>query len=303
MRKILILGGTGYIGTNLSLYLSDMYKVTVTGRRKNNEILSKANNVNFIDFKLNDLSHMDELVKNFDVFVMLIPNTQPHHKIIDNTYDVEQVVRPTQILFEKIAKLNKKMIFSSTGGAVYGNSNNNNISSETDPCFPLNTYGALKLQLENYLLNLAKTYELSASVLRISNPYGGMFKGSFQSGFINKAFYNVQNNAAIDIWGDGSQIRDFIHISDLSEYIKRSISLEGVQVLNIGTGKGSSLSEVVNKISEVYGKNIAVNYHSKYIERVTFNVLDISKSVNLLNSSPRFDLLSGLQFEKNTSDV
>jgi UDP-glucose 4-epimerase len=163
----------------------------------------------------------------------------------------------------------------------------------------LNRYGTLKLQLENYLLNLAEAYELSATVLRISNPYGGMFNGFFQTGFINQALYNVHNNTPINIWGNGTQIRDFIHISDLCKYMMGAISLEGVQVLNIGTGKGYSLLEVVENLSKVYGKNIAVNFHSDYIEQVTFNVLDISKSLDLLKTSPSFDLIRGLQLEKN----
>lgn len=298
MKKILLLGGTGYIGTNLSLHLSATYDVTVTGRVKNNKILNETKNINFLDFTLRNLSRMDELINSFEVFVMLIPNTQPHYKIIDNNYDIEQVVKPTQILFEKIAKSNKKVIFTSTGGAVYGNSNNR-ISGEKEPCIPLNRYGTLKLQLENHLLNLAETYELSASVLRISNPYGGMFNGFFQTGFINQALYNVQNNTPINIWGDGTQIRDFIHISDLCKYIMGAISLEGVQVINIGTGKGNSLLEVVEKISEVYGKNIAVNFNPEYKEQVNFNVLDISKSLDLFKTSPSVDLIRGLQLEKS----
>lgn len=298
MKKILLLGGTGYIGTNLSLRLSATYDVTVTGRVKNNKILNETKNINFLDFTLRNLSRMDELINSFEVFVMLIPNTQPNAKIIDNNYDIEQVVKPTQILFEKIAKSGKKVIFTSTGGAVYGNSNNM-MSSEKDRCIPLNRYGTLKLQLENHLFNLAQTYELSASVLRISNPYGGMFNGFFQTGFINQALYNVQNNTPINIWGDGTQIRDFIHISDLCKYMMGVISLEGVQVINIGTGKGYSLLEVVEKISEVYGKNIAVNFNSDYKERVNFNVLDISKSLDLFKTSPSFELIRGLQLEKS----
>ena len=77
--------------------------------------------------------------------------------------------------------------------------------------------------------------------LRISNPYGGNFGGYFKSGFINNALHKLVINSTINIWGDGQQIRDYIHILDLCEYIKRVLEISRFQLINIGTGKGSNL--------------------------------------------------------------
>ena len=263
MKKVLILGGTGYIGTNLALYLCNAYDVTVTGRENTNEILNQNKNIKFLKLRLNDLHLINDIVDLYDIFIMLIPNTQPHSKAPTDKYDIEQIIKPTQILFELLAKNNKKIIFSSTGGAVYGNTNNK-ISEENDRCIPVNSYGELKLQLENYLQVIQKSVGLNATILRISNPYGGNHKGYFKSGFINMALHKLGENSDVNIWGDGSQIRDYIHILDLCEYMVRVVELDNFQILNIGTGKGYSLLDVIEIIFNIFGKRLNLSFDDKY---------------------------------------
>ena len=78
MKKVLILGGTGYIGTNLAIYLSEFYDITVTGRSNLNVFLQKYSKIKFKALKLGDKNELKSIVKNFDVFILLIPNRQPH---------------------------------------------------------------------------------------------------------------------------------------------------------------------------------------------------------------------------------
>jgi len=298
MKKVLILGGTGYIGTNLALYLCNEYDVTVTGRENINEILNQNNNIKFLKLKLNDLHLINDIVDIYDIFIMLIPNTQPHNKVPNNEYELEEIINPTKQLFNLLASKNKKIVFSSTGGAVYGDSGNK-ISKETDFCMPLNSYGEFKLELENHLQMLQKSSELNAAILRISNPYGGNFGGYFKSGFINNALHKLVLNSTINIWGDGQQIRDYIHILDLCEFIKRVLEISRFQLINIGTGKGSNLINIVDEIFNIFGKKLDLAFDYDYFERVSYNVLDIKKSEGLLSYSPKFDLTAGLEYEKN----
>jgi len=302
MKKVLILGGTGYIGTNLALYLCNEYEVTVTGRKNTNQILIQNKNIKFLKLRLSDLRLISDIIDLYDIFVMLIPNTQPHSEAPTDKYDIQQIIKPTQILFELLAKKNKKIIFSSTGGAVYGNTNNK-ISEENDRCMPVNSYGELKLQLENDLQAIQKSNRLNATILRISNPYGGNHKGYFKSGFINMALHKLGENSAINIWGDGNQIRDYIHISDLCAYIARVVELDNFQILNIGTGKGYSLLDVIELIFNVFGKRLNLSFDNKYNEKVPYNVLNVTKSQNMLKYYSKFDLIDGLKFEKNIQNV
>ena len=298
MKKVLILGGTGYIGTNLALYLCNAYDVTVTGRENTNEILNQNKNIKFLKLRLNDSHLINEIVDIYDIFIMLIPNIQPHNKVPNNKYELEEIINPTKQLFNLLVSKNKKIVFSSTGGAVYGDSGYK-ISKETDFCLPLNSYGKFKLELENHLRMLQKSSELNAVILRISNPYGGNFGGYFKSGFINNTLNKLVLNSSINIWGDGQQIRDYIHILDLCEYIKRVLEINRFELINIGTGKGSNLINIVDEIFNVFEKKSDLVFDFDYFEKVSYNVLDIKKSEALLSYSPKFDLTTGLEYEKN----
>lgn len=297
MKKVLILGGTGYIGTNLAIYLSEFYDITVTGRSNLNSFLQKYSKIKFKALKLNDGSEIKSIVKDFDVFVLLIPNRQPHqvNKIVDD--DLDEIIKPTEFLFNLLSRENKKLVFASTGGAVYGDSKRKT-SFESDICKPMNQYGKYKLRLEESLASTQKQNQFDADILRISNPYGGHFNYYFSAGFVNAVLSKIKNKSMINIWGSGLQVRDFIHILDVCEYIRRTIEIKGFNLMNIGTGVGYSLIEAFELISKVNNSTLDVFFNYDYVEEVPYNVLSTAKSKEILSYSPKLDLKSGIELEK-----
>lgn len=297
MKKVLILGGTGYIGTNLAIYLSEFYDITVTGRSNLNSFLQKYSKIKFKALKLNDGSELKSIVKDFDVFVLLIPNRQPHqvNKIVDD--DLDEIIKPTEFLFNLLSRENKKLVFASTGGAVYGDSKRKT-SFESDICKPMNQYGKYKLRLEESLASTQKQNQFDADILRISNPYGGHFNYYFSAGFVNAVLSKIKNKSMINIWGSGLQVRDFIHILDVCEYIRRTIEIKGFNLMNIGTGVGYSLIEAFELISKVNNSTLDVFFNYDYVEEVPYNVLSTAKSKEILSYSPKLDLKSGIELEK-----
>jgi|GEM_PF-6624104 len=297
MKKVLILGGTGYIGTNLAIYLSEFYDITVTGRSTTNSFLQKYSKIKFKTLKLSDKDEIKSIVKNFEVFVLLIPNRQPHQvdKIVID--DLGEIIEPTEFFFNLLSRENKKLVFASTGGAVYGDSKGNT-SFESDICNPINQYGKYKLRLEESLTSTQKQNQFDADILRISNPYGGHFDHYFSSGFVNTVLSRIRNKSILSIWGDGLQVRDFIHISDVCEYIRRTIEIKGFNLMNIGTGIGYSLVDAFELISKVNKSTLDVFFNYDYVEEVPYNVLSTAKSENILSYSPKLDLKSGIELEK-----
>jgi len=297
MKKVLILGGTGYIGTNLAIYLSEFYDITVTGRSTTNSFLQKYSKIKFKTLKLSDKDEIKSIVKNFEVFVLLIPNRQPHQvdKIVVD--DLGEIIEPTEFFFNLLSQENKKLVFASTGGAVYGDSKGNT-SFESDICNPINQYGKYKLRLEESLTSTQKQNQFDADILRISNPYGGHFDHYFSSGFVNTVLSRIRNRSILSIWGDGLQVRDFIHISDVCEYIRRTIEIKGFNLMNIGTGIGYSLVDAFELISKVNKSTLDVFFNYDYVEEVPYNVLSTAKSENILSYSPKLDLKSGIELEK-----
>jgi UDP-glucose 4-epimerase len=297
MKKVLILGGTGYIGTNLAIYLSEFYDITVTGRSTTNSFLQKYSKIKFKTLKLSDKDEIKSIVKNFEVFVLLIPNRQPHQvdKIVVD--DLGEIIEPTEFFFNLLSRENKKLVFASTGGAVYGDSKGNT-SFESDICNPINQYGKYKLRLEESLTSTQKQNQFDADILRISNPYGGHFDHYFSSGFVNTVLSRIRNKSILSIWGDGLQVRDFIHISDVCEYIRKTIEIKGFNLMNIGTGIGYSLVDAFELISKVNKSTLDVFFNYDYVEQVPYNVLSTAKSENILSYSPKLDLKSGIELEK-----
>ena len=297
MKKVLILGGTGYIGTNLAIYLSEFYDITVTGRSTTNSFLQKYSKIKFKTLKLSDKDEIKSIVKNFEVFVLLIPNRQPHQvdKIVVD--DLGEIIEPTEFFFNLLSRENKKLVFASTGGAVYGDSKGNT-SFESDICNPINQYGKYKLRLEESLTSTQKQNQFDADILRISNPYGGHFDHYFSSGFVNTVLSKIRNKSILSIWGDGLQVRDFIHILDVCEYIRRTIEIKGFNLMNIGTGIGFSLVDAFELISKVNKSTLDVFFNYDYVEEVPYNVLSTAKSENILSYSPKLDLKSGIELEK-----
>jgi UDP-glucose 4-epimerase len=227
---------------------------------------------------------------------MLIPNRQPHqvNKIND---DLEEIIEPTEFLFNLLSQENKKLIFASTGGAVYGNSKRK-ISFESDICKPTNQYGKYKLRLEQALISAQKQNHFEADILRISNPYGGHFNHYFTSGFVNTVLSKIKSKSTLSIWGDGLQVRDFIHILDVCEYIRRTIEIKGFNLMNIGTGIGYSLIDTYELISKVNKSTLDIFFDYNYVEEVSYNVLSTARSEEILSYTPKLDLKSGIELEK-----
>jgi len=297
MKKVLILGGTGYIGTNLAINLSKFYDVTVTGRNDLNIFLQNYSSIKFFKLKLSNTEILKSIVDDYDVFIMLIPNLQPHQCSKKTDNDMIEIINPSETLFKLLALAKKKLIFSSTGGAVYGDSGIK-MSKESDLCYPVNQYGKYKLKLEEILEGIRKETEFDVDILRISNPYGGHFFNYFTTGFINTTLSKIKLNAPLSIWGNGLQIRDFIHINDVCEYIRRSIEIKGFNLMNIGTGVGNSLVSTCKLIAKVNAVKIDINFDYDYFESIPYNVLYTKKSEEILGYTSKLDLESGITLEK-----
>lgn len=293
MKKIIIFGGTGYLGTNLALSLSEQFKVTVTGRRDVAvflKVLLNSKNVHIEKIEISKLSGAYSLIDQNDYIVYAVPNIQPHQVRPVFHSDFLKIIRPTEKIFEYAGRCNKRIIFLSSGGSVYGDGSLGP-HSEDSPPRPIDQYGRIKLRLDNSLLRLNSKFHSSNVILRIANPYGGTFDSYFKQGFINSAIWNIKSKNQVEIWGNGNQIRDFIYIDDfvkLVSLILREESAEGI--FNCGTGKGYSLREIIEISESILLSKIDVKFIDSYREKIESNILNINKSMNYFNWSPDNDV-------------
>jgi UDP-glucose 4-epimerase len=192
-----------------------------------------------------------------------------------------------------------KVVFVSSGGTVYGVPQRTPIA-EDHPTDPLCSYGIIKLATEKYLQLYHALHGLEYRILRPANPYGEGQCPDREQGAASVFLHRIVNGLPIEIWGEGSVVRDYIHVADVVEaMIAAAFAPTHSRIFNIGSGQGTSLLELVAAIESVTGRKAIVNFKPGRPFDVPRSVLDISRAREELGWEPRVTLVEGL---RRTSD-
>jgi UDP-glucose 4-epimerase len=312
MKTILVLGGFGFIGSNFLNYIDnhkiDSYRVIVFDKKKIHPFGLKFACVSKIytgDFSnKQDISIIFEENNIDEVFHFLnttVPATSSNIK-----FDIESNLLATIGLLELIEKhLIKKIIFISSGGAVYNHIKDlNNI--ETVDAFPLSSYGIVKLAIEKYIYMFCTRNNLSYLILRLSNPYG-MFHYSENQGIINVALRKALKKETVMVWGDGVNKKDYILIDDFIDILIKLLDKEVFnEIINIGSGQLHSVNEILERI-----KSFETGLDWQYVDRKEFDninfQLNTAKLKNYIGDYDFTSLNSGIErtidWLKNTNFI
>ena len=190
----------------------------------------------------------------------------------------------------------RKIIFASSGGTIYGIPQQIPIS-EDHPTNPICAYGITKLIIEKYLHLYYQLYGLDYISLRFSNAYGERQNPNGPQGAIAVFLGNIINGHPINIWGDGTAVRDYIYVRDIVLACLKAIETPAPQyrVLNIGSGIGLSLNELIAALKQTVGKEIQVQYTPGRKIDVPANVLDITLAQKVLQWKPQIMIEEGLR--------
>jgi UDP-glucose 4-epimerase len=238
---------------------------------------------------------IEEALDGIDAVIHLVSTTLPKSSNDDPVYDVQSnVVSTLQVLDEMRKKGIRKIIFISSGGTVYGVPQKIPIP-ENHPTDPICSYGITKLAIEKYL-NLYKTlHGIQPVTLRLANPYGPRQRIETAQGAIAAFLHRAMTNQPIQIWGDGSVVRDYIYVEDVAEAFSAALNYEGEETLfNIGSGKGWSLNQLIEKIEGLIGRPLEVQYQAARKFDVPTSILCIEKAMNHLAWSPLTNMEAGL---------
>jgi UDP-glucose 4-epimerase len=166
------------------------------------------------------------------------------------------------VLLESISKLSSKaprFIFLSSAGTVYGPAINNP-SKETDQPAPIGWYGRAKVAAESLMFDFASSRKLDCLSLRISNPYGIGNYYNRPQGIISAVLRAAKKNEAVKIWGDGSALKDYIHIEDLIEGMIRVIKGNDTGILNLCSGESHSVLDIISTIEVETGTRVPLEF-------------------------------------------
>jgi UDP-glucose 4-epimerase len=295
----LILGGCGFMGSHVAEGLLEAgYRVRIFD--KINVATRNVDHIlRYIELYEGDFTNeeaVNEAVQGVDYIFHFVGTTLPKTSTDNPVYDVESNVVSTLKLLDVAATSKvKKIIFSSSGGTVYGIPQSIPIA-EDHPTDPTCSYGITKLAVEKYLELYRRTKRLDYLCFRIANPYGERQNVHSIQGVIAVFLGLVKGGKPLTIWGSGEITRDYIYIKDIVSVLVRALEIApDWNVFNLGSGTGTSLNQLVSVIKEVTQEDIAVTYTEGRSIDVPSNVLDISRVKEAFGFTPSTSLPEGIK--------
>lgn len=298
--KSLILGGGGFIGIHLSKALlarGHAVRILERPRLRLDSAISLPNEVEWVEGDFTNPADVADALSGCDKVFHLISTTLPKTSNDNPLYDLETNVAATLRMLDIIRHdtVARKIVFLSSGGTVYGNPTTTPIS-EQHPTEPLCAYGIGKLAIEKYLELYRRLYGIEYAALRLANPYGEHQRVDAMQGAIPVFMHKALTNEAIEIWGDGSVVRDYIYISDVVNAIMLAMEYTGPQHLfNVGSGTGTSLNDLVKTLEILLGRPVAYRHLPARKFDASVNVLDIGLASKQLGWKPEVSLIDGMR--------
>ncbi|MGC7880117.1 NAD-dependent epimerase/dehydratase family protein, partial [Desulforudis sp. 1190] len=186
----------------------------------------------------------------------------------------------------------RKVIYASSA-AVYGTPCYLPID-ENHPVYPLSPYGISKLAAEMYLSVFRKHWGLDFTVLRYANVYGPRQDALGEGGVVAVFADRIRRCEQLTVFGDGEQTRDFIHVHDVARANLAAFSSAGGQVLNVSTGRATSVNQLVTMFKRLTRRVPSVTFAAARPGDIRHSYLDNSKARSELNWAPQYDLETGL---------
>ncbi len=299
-KKVVVTGGCGFIGSNLTAELAKENHVTVLdnlsyGRADNLAGLSKKN-VRFVKGDITDYKLLEKVLKNKDyVFHQAAMASVAESWEKPKEANEVNVTGTQNVLRAAVKNRVKKVIFASSS-SVYGVPKKVPIPENSEKT-PLSPYGAAKLIGEHYCRIYMEAYGLPTVSLRYFNVYGPKQNPDSPYAAVIPRFIRCGSESKpFEIYGDGEQTRDFIYVKDLVSVAILAAECKKCEgeALNVGSGEKTSIKQLGEKISELLGREFKARYLPPRLGDIKSSLADVSKMKSLLGFKPAFSLERGL---------
>lgn len=293
--RVLLLGGAGFMGSHvIETLLEEDCRVRVFDRMP-----PPAGFDGGTEFCKGEFTNGAELAAALDgceTVIHLLASTDPKTSNDDPVHDLESNLTATVRLLEMARTSTvKRIVFASSGGTVYGIPATVPIA-EHHETRPICSYGIHKLAIEHYLALYHRLHGLDYCVLRISNAFGERQRPKASQGAVTVFLDKALRGEEIDVWGDGSVVRDYIYVRDVAAAVCRAARHEGSpRCFNIGSGRSLSVNELLLAIESLLGRPVSRRYLPGRPFDVPVNVLDISLAAAHLDWRPEHPFEYGLR--------
>ena len=300
MKKIVLIGASGFLGRNLAKNFRDDFEVIGVGRSPVPAAVERELGCEYRDLTLDD-QQMKEVLNGADFVFHLATDTTPGSSRLQPSLEGMNNLLPSLKLLETLQAVSSgHLIYLSSGGAIYGSGSEtpaNGFSEEAAVSSP-SYYGAAKLAFEAFIAAYCLQTGNAATLLRPSNIYGPGQIAKKGFGIVPTLFNCMRKNEQFTVWGDGTAIRDYLFIDDFAslcrKIVESSREIDKCQIINAGSSQGVSISKLCSTIEEITGRHLRVQYKPQRNVDISRVVLDNRRARSLFEWRPETQLETGL---------
>ncbi|MDQ1135689.1 UDP-glucose 4-epimerase [Microbacterium sp. SORGH_AS 1204] len=296
MARCLVIGANGFLGSRLTdALVTTGHEVTAFDRFSRGTRAFSSTDLTVVTGDFLSVADLASVVGGHDIVFHFLSTTTPATVDGDPTIDLRTNVAQSVELLALCARAGiRRFFYASSGGAIYGPRPGTRFVEDAAVA-PVSPYGIGKLAVERYIDYYAATAGLSAVSLRISNPYGANPNPSKRQGVIPITLNRILRAETVVQVGDGSMVRDYIHVDDLVRRILRMVDAEPRhRVYNLGSGRGTSVTEVLETVRGVVGRDFAVRTTPKPPTFVDHVVLDVTRFSDEFGTDDDLSLTEGI---------
>ena len=295
--RILVTGGAGFIGSNVAdRFIALGHDVAVldnlsTGRRENLDP-----RIRLYEADLIDPDAVEKVVADFrpEIVDHHAAQVDVRHSVDHPAFDARTNILGAIGLLEACVRHGvRKLIYASTGGAMYGEGRQLP-ATEEHPVHPESPYGVSKMTVEHYVYCYRLLHQLDATVLRYPNVFGPRQNPHGEAG-VNAIFIGLMcEGKAPTIFGDGEQVRDYLYIDDVVRANELALTKGSGETVNLGWGRGVSVNDIVRILAELLGTTEPPIHAAARPGEVQRIYLDASRAKAVLGWEPQVTFEQGL---------
>lgn len=297
--KILVTGGCGFIGSHLTDRLIEKgHEVSIIDNLSTGKIENLNSSAGFYNCDIRDTAGMRRAFEQekpevvFHLAAQINVRKSEENPFFDTDVNINGSINVIKNFLNVEGR--KKIIFASTGGVIYGETDILP-TPETEEPFPLCPYGISKLAVEKYLVYFSHFYKLGFAALRFGNVYGPRQNAYAEAGVIAIFSTNILEKKTPVIFGDGEQTRDFIYIDDVLDANITMMENDITGIFNVGTGKETSVNRIFSCVKEVSGQNVSKTHAGPRKGEIKRSCISSEKISRMTGWRPAVEIEAGIR--------
>jgi len=297
--RVLVTGGAGFIGKYLVKSLLEKgNSVTIFDNFSN----STKTSINFlvkmgakvIEGDITKIQDLQNAIKEHDIVIHLAAKISVSESISNPSETFRINVDGTNNVLIACEKNHVKKLIISSSAAVYGESPPNVKLTEESVMNPISPYGESKMQMEQNVKKFALKHDIDYIILRFFNIYG-IGQSLEYAGVITKFIKKIIKKESLQIFGNGSQTRDFVAIYDVIQSIHNASAYDKSGIFNIASGKIVTIKELAEQMISLSGEKLEIKFLTEKQGDIKHSEADISMAKNQIIYSPKFELKEGIK--------